>query len=135
MKLLVPIDVAKDDENFINFIISIVPDVISIRFNNGKALAFDKKVDEANLYNVKFDTRSIIFTGVRHLEYRKEKDGFRIFIREHIPIIRYNQDLDSLCRFINYGNTEITGYSIISDVFTEISKNINRYKSIYDANY
>jgi len=61
-----------EDENFIKYLMKLIPILLSSKLSVGKILTFDKKVDELNLYKNKFDTKYLLTAGAKTLTYSKE---------------------------------------------------------------
>lgn len=120
-----------EDEEFVRYLIKLIPIILSSRLSAGKILSFDKKVDSLGLYENKFDSRYILTASSKTMTYKKDVDGYRISVKPNFLVIRYGQNLDTLCDFVTYGNTQISGYPIFLEIEKDIITNLSKYIGYY----
>lgn len=97
---------------------------------------FNSETVYKSIYKKRIFTKDIITAGISNLHYLLTDDGFFISINPNI----YTPGLDrikliSLCKLINFGNQQILGYPIFTDIFQEIADNINDYVEKYLNTY
>lgn len=134
MTILIPTEIS-DDENFVKFLMQLVPDIFNLKFNVGKSLAFDDKVNKLGLYKAKFNSQEILNIGVKNLSCVKLKEGYQIQVNPYRRIGKYGDTIDSLCKFITYGNTEVKGYDVLLQVAEDLFNDIDIYMKYYYGIY
>lgn len=130
MNILIPKEQI-EDEGFIKYLISLIPIILSSKLSVGKILSFDKKVNSLSLYKNKFDSKFILTTSSKTMTYKKDVDGYRILVKPNFLVTSYGQNLDTLCNFVTYGNTQINGYPIFLEIEKDIITNLSKYIGYY----
>lgn len=76
--------------------------------------------------------KEIIFKGASLLRVRKLPKKFIIEINPNImmPGVKMKKVV-TLCKLINYGNQDIKGYPIFSNILTMVAENIGAYIDLY----
>ena len=79
----------------------------------------------------KVSTHDIILLGGKNL-ILQTTDPITVEIDHKITTPNFDRaSLNTLCKFINYGNTQILGYPIFTDVFQELVDNIDELVDEY----
>ena len=74
----------------------------------------------------------IVQNGLRNLVIKSGKDSYTICINESLSYdFLAGVKLSSLCKLINYGSLSVRGYSIITQIFTEIAENLDVLLTYY----
>ena len=122
------------DKKFGNWLILIIRELIKSSINDKKLSKWDKYIEEHfnHIYSKKVTSKDIIFTGIKDLMC--DDTDSKLIIK--ISTNHFMQGLDrvrveTLCRLINYGNTEIKGYPIFTNAFNDIADNISVYVRKY----
>ena len=76
-------------------------------------------------------TKEIILSGIYNLKYLKYSDKYIIQIDENQILYGTDYHLEDICKLVNYGNLEISGTHIFSNIFTYIQQNLQVYYQIY----
>lgn len=134
MKLEIEYKDSSLDRKFGNWLILIIQKLIQSSINDKKLLKWDKYISENfnHLYSKKVTSKDIILAGIKDLVC--DDTDSKLIIK--ISTNHFIQGLDrvrieTLCRLINYGNTEIKGYPIFTDTFDDIADNISVYVRKY----
>ena len=89
----------------------------------------DSKLD-INLGSLK-STESIIKFGADNLSITYLNGYMTIHIDSNAKIIGTDTKISTVCRLINYGNANISGYMIFSDAFNTVRKELKLYQTMY----
>lgn len=93
---------------------------------------FNSETVYKSIYKKKISTKDIITAGICNLYYQTSETGFWIKINPNIFTPGLDRiKLDTICRLINYGNQQISGYPIFTTVFEDIAQHINEYVERY----
>ena len=85
-----------------------------------------------SIYKKKVNCLDVILAGIYNLIYKYTFDGFVIMINPNINLPGFDRvKIASICKLINYGNQDISGYHIFTDIFEYFANNINEYLKIY----
>ena len=89
---------------------------------------FNNQTLYKSIYKKKISSLDIIKSGAANLQCVKNKESLLIQINPNINIIGLDRvTLNSACKLINYGNTEMDGYPIFTNIFEDIASNIHVY--------
>lgn len=126
------------DDYFIEWLIDIIRHKIILQIDNKRIHIFNDIVNDNEIFNkvnpninVKFDVRKAIILALNSMRYRRIKNVYIIDIGNNILFPNYQVKLDTVCRLLNYGNTQIKGYPIFTQVFNDIRKNLVQYYQEY----
>ena len=126
------------DDYFIEWLIDVIRHKIISQIDNKRIHIFNDIVNDNQIFNevnpnikVKFDVRKAIILALNSMRYRRIKNVYIIDIGNNILFPHYQVKLDTVCRLLNYGNTQIKGYPIFSQVFNDIRKNLKQYYQEY----
>lgn len=98
----------------------VIPDMIKnlsiSQFAQSKALKLDKYISD-NL-NLDITVIKALTIAVSNLQVTRGSDGwYNINVNPNTVFPGTTINIKRLMKFINYGNTEVDGYSILNDVF------------------
>lgn len=125
------------DKKFIEFIAECVSEKIISNIDDKKLIKFDEYISEyiPRVRDVEVTSREIITCGAENLSIYTLQDKFLIEISRTKSFDKVkDMTLVSLCKLINYGNSQIHGYPIFTDTFSEIAEDIDMYKKLYIFN-
>lgn len=92
----------------------------------------NKQSSYKSIYKKKIIPADIIIAAANNLVIKSSESKYSIMINPNIFTFGLDRvKLSSLCRLINYGNQEIKGYSIFTEVFKHFSDNIESYLTQY----
>ena len=92
----------------------------------------DKKIFKAHSdKSPDIDFHDVLRKGISSITYRQVKDNWIIYIPENISYKGYFTTLYALCRFVDKGNYDISGYSILSKNFNHVAANISKYYNLF----
>jgi len=83
----------------------------------------------------KLFAKDILISGIYNLKFMKLNDKYIIYIDNNQYISDSNIKIDSLCKFINFGNLLISGYPIFTKTFKYFKFNLVRYFNNYLYGY
>jgi hypothetical protein len=124
------------DRSFIEWLKLKIRDKILIDTDPHKLLKWDLFFNDNNefksIYKKRIQTRDFIIAGAVNLTYTKSEVSFIIRINNNI----YTPGLDrikliSICKLINFGNSEIGGYPIFTNTMNHFAENIQYYVEEY----
>lgn len=124
------------DYGFVEYLVN---EIIPKRFNSlldKKKLKkwddyfFKDKSSEFNLGNLK-STEAIVEFGINSLSISSYNGYYTIGISYVEKIIGTNTKISTVCRLINYGNSDVSGYMIFSDVFKTVKRELKLYQNMY----
>lgn len=124
------------DIDFIKWLILRIRNTIIQNINNDKLKKWDEFFNSStvykNIYKKKISTRDIIISGACNLTYLATESEFIIQINPNIFTPGLDRvKLSSVCKLINFGNLEISGYKIFTDVFDKFALEISDYVDLY----
>lgn len=126
------------DDDFIEWLIDIIKHKIISQLDNEYIINFNNIVNDNEIFKknnpdskVKFDVRKAILISLNTLKYRKIKNVYIIDIGKDILFPNYQVKLETVCKLLNYGNTQIKGYPIFTNVFNDIRQNLESYYQQY----
>ena len=133
------IDRTQDNELFSNWLLKVVRHEIISNLNPRKLSVYEEYIKESNIFNMSqktlnnFKIINVIYTFIRTLR----KDTFKhTYIYSFNKHIKYdNVTYYEICKLVNYGNSEIKGYPFITNILSNIQKNIKEYEHIYNVMY
>lgn len=117
---------------FIEWLIIEIQSELNLRVKKSKLKNWDNYLN--NYFQLKnftkntYSTEYIIQLGIKNIIYKYDAKLIEIYINEHIYIPGLDRvKLNSICKLVNYGNQELAGYPIFSEVFNYIADNISDY--------
>ena len=124
------------DIDFIKWLILRIRNTIIQNINNDKLKKWDEFFNSStvykNIYKKKISTRDIIISGACNLTYLTTESEFIIQINPNIFTPGLDRvKLNAICKLINFGNLEISGYKIFTDVFNKFALEISDYVDLY----
>ena len=124
------------DIDFIKWLILRIRNTIIQNINNDKLKKWDEFFNSStvykNIYKKKISTRDIIISGACNLTYLATESEFIIQVNPNIFTPGLDRvKLSSVCKLINFGNLEISGYKIFTDVFDKFALEISDYVDLY----
>ena len=124
------------DDEFIAWLIDKIRYEICTTINENKLDIFNEYVKENNLFqpvnnNSKFDIKQAIILSLNTLTYRKTNNVYIIEVGKNKLFPGYKVNLETVCKILDSGNTEIKGYPIFSKLFNNIKSNIVEYYEQY----
>lgn len=104
--------------------------------DKNKLIRWDKYLNETEtikkIYDITLSSEKILKDGIESLVCDRFPQCLVIHIdRTQLVFGLYYTKLESLCKLINYGNSQISGYPILSEVFQEFVDNIDTYIDRY----
>lgn len=120
------------DRPFINWLCIQIRDKVIVDLDLNKLINWDNyfnsEIVYKSIYKKKISTRDVIIAGVSNLIYQLSDSGFFISINPNI----FTPGLDrikllTICKTINFGNQQITGYPIFTNTFQYIADHLNEY--------
>lgn len=124
------------DYDFIEYLVyDIIPKRLKSMLNLKKLIKWDdyffKDMKSGfNLGNLK-STKDIIEFGINNLSISAYNGYYTIGISATEKIEGTNTKISAVCRLINYGNTDVSGYMIFSDVFKTVKRELSMYQNMY----
>lgn len=124
------------DYGFVEYLVN---DIIPKRFNSLLDIKklkkwddyfFKDKSSEFNLGNLK-STEAIVEFGINNLSISSYNGYYTIGINSVEKIVGTNTKISTVCRLINYGNSNVSGYMIFSDVFKTVKRELKLYQNMY----
>lgn len=124
------------DRSFIIWLKLKIRDKVLADINEAKLVKWDLYFNNnshfRSIYKKKLSTKDFIIAGAINLDYIKSESSFIIRINNNY----YTPGLDrvklmSICKLINFGNTEVNGYPIFTDTFEYFAQNIQAYVEEY----
>ena len=124
------------DRSFINWLCIQIRNEVVTNINLKKLEKWDKYFNSENvyksIYKKKISTRDLIVAGISNLYYQTSEDGFWISINPNKLTPGLDRiKLETICKTINFGNQQITGYPIFTNTFQEVADNITTYVEKY----
>lgn len=118
---------------FIKWLVKRIKKLIILKCNSRKLSSIQNYVDNNNPFNTpnKISINRIILQASQNIIFYKHKSYFYIMIN---PIIRaqgMDLKLEDVCKFINYGNFEMPGYPLFTNIYFDIKDNIKEYLKQY----
>ena len=133
------IDKTQDNELFSNWLLKVVRHEIISNLNPRKLSVYEEYIKESNIFNMSqktlnnFKIINVIYIFIRTLRKDTFKHTYIYSFNEHIKYD--NVTYYEICKLVNYGNSEIKGYPFITNVLSNIQKNIKEYEHIYNVMY
>ena len=120
------------DSKFIRWLISQIKIKVAVQLKPDKLKRWDSYLNSVSaftsIYKKKLLARDIILAGSVNLIFTEAEDAYEIFINPNINTPGLDRvKLITLCKLINFGNREQSSYPIFTEVFNEISDNIQEY--------
>ena len=137
MRILIPITDEYDDE-FILWLLEKIQSEMLQSLNIKKLEPFVKYQANHNVFKPtssdnQIDFVKCVIAGIKLLTYRKVKDRWIIYMREDVLYPNYFAKVYSICKFINYGLSDIKGYPIFTDTLNRVSAQITKYYNRFVA--
>lgn len=125
------------DEAFIKWLIRFIKSDIIRKLNNRHLNRLNNYINTNNTfeYDKSINVKKVIIQSLNTLGYKKSGNHYIITFNEIIPFYSTKFKLKDILNFITYGNFEIKGCSIISEVFDSIQNNLELYKKLYLGGY
>lgn len=122
--------------DFVNYLVDkIIPAKMRQLLNKKKLEKWDDylfKNKKSDLFLGSFhNTYDIIMFGVNNLSVSEYNGYYTVGVNPVENITGTNTKISVVCRLINYGNADVSGYMIFSDVFREVRKELSLYKNMY----
>ena len=73
------------------------------------------------------DIKTILIYGINHLHYTETSEKIIIKMNYYLNCPNIDAKLYDICKLVNYGNLNIKGYPIFTNVFKHILNNIDFY--------
>lgn len=117
------------DDEFIKFIVEKINELLYIKSRAlfKKLSNFDNLILECTANE--FDTTQLIKLAAKNIIYTKNYKNFYITINTAVKI--NNISLLQLCKLIEYGNSQLQGTGIFTEVFNYIKNNLDTYMLQY----
>ena len=120
---------SKVDSGFINFLIKQIKEYVKSIVDLKRLSVFDKYLsDELGITDTALD---IINLALNNLCYKKSSKSYIISINNNTNLQNNVAKLYDVCKLINFGNLQISGYPIFTKTFNYFEKNANIYLSLY----
>jgi hypothetical protein len=124
------------DRDFVLFLINkIIPGRFISMINPQKLKKWDEFLFKSNLSGFNLGsiktTEQLLKYAIQNLTFSSYGGDFTISLDATKTIQGTNTKISAVCRLINYGNTEISGLGIFSDVFNKVRKELELYKNMY----
>lgn len=124
------------NKKFITWLINILQMEIMSNLNMKKLQHLDNYIDEwlknheeVKLDNINLNTAMIV--GVRNLTFYQTGQYFCIWINPKVFYPGTKLRVYKFCEFINYGNLDINGCNIFTNVFSNVAQNLSTYYNIF----
>lgn len=118
------------DDYFIKWLIDLIKFKLLIYLNHEKLTQFNNDFNQKLELNKEIDIKKVVLVSINTLRYRKINNVYIIEIGN--DKINYNGlNLNTICKLLNYGNTELKSFPIYSNVFNDIKSNIVEYYKQY----
>lgn len=122
--------------DFLNWLLEELKDLIITKLNPSKMKPFDNYLNKTDLFKLhalkKYSCLSFINFSLKHLILTKHNSTITIKFNDKIYITGLTlTNIDTFCKFINYGDVTIKGYPIFTECFSEIVDNLNTYVNAY----
>lgn len=122
--------------DFCQWLRDIVADRIKGSVNEAKLIPWNDYLNNGNILvftnRKSILAKEIIYKGADSLRVVELPQKFLIEInpKYKMPGVE-NKKVLTLCKLINYGNAEMKGYPIFSNIMSDIADNINAYIDLY----
>lgn len=132
MKLIIECD-KNITSSFIRWLIKLIKIQILSNINNKRLVTFNSYINTRNVFQCSYpvNVKKILLQMVNSMYYVRVGKYYVITFNPSIPLLNTRFKMVDVINFVTYGNTEIRGVPIISDVFTGIERNIEKYYKLY----
>lgn len=97
---------------------------------------FNNQTVYKSIYKKKISTKDILTAGITNLLHASAGTQVFITINPNINMPSFNQvKVKTLCKLINFGNQDISGYPIFTDIFNYFADNLQEYLELYLYRY
>lgn len=124
------------DKSFILWLISILRMELMSSINLKKLAVLNKYFNDSlqeqlgpHYRNVNLNT--VMMLSVRKLTFHKTENYFCIEVNPRAFVPGTKIRLYKICEFINYGNLDIEGCNVFTNVFANVALNLDRYYNLY----
>ena len=123
-------------KEFAYWLIKKIQTLIVANIDTKQVSKFDKYLNENSIFETTYlkeiSTRNIIEQASNNMEVSESENQYTIQINQNMMVIGLDRvKLTTAFKLINYGNSDIKGYPIFTDIFNMIADNINTYVEIY----
>ena len=121
------------DKFYAWFIKQIQSEFIS-KLDDKKLLSWNEYLTEnfRSVYKKRVSAKDVLLSGIYNLQITKSSSKLTIEINDNVFVPYLDRvKVKTLCKLINFGNTEMKGYPIFSTVFQDFTKDFNHYIDKY----
>ena len=123
----------KYNKGFATYVMKAVKYLYAVKANPQKIRAINQYLDANVKGKRKLNAFVILEQGFHNLECVDYGKTFDIHINPNAVVPNFNKTkIESLCKLINYGNSDLTPYPIFTEVFEYVKKNINALYNAYE---
>ena len=124
------------DRSFIEWVKEKIRDKIISDIDPKKLIAWDEFLNSypeyKSIYKKRISALDVITAGAMNLDYSSSASNIYIFINRNIFMPGLDRiKVESICKLINFGNQESSGYPIFTNTFEYFAKNISTYIDRY----
>lgn len=125
------------NESFLHWIIRFIKVEILKELNNNNLDRLNAYINEFDFFKSgqSINLKKIIFQALNTLNFKYSGNYYIISFNEIIPLYDTEYKIIDVLNFITYGNFEVRGCTIISDIFDSIHYNLKLYKKLYHNGY
>lgn len=124
---------------FSNWLVTVIKQELIANINPRKLVVFEEYIKESNIFKLSQKTlnnlnlTNILYIFIRTLRKDIFKHNYLYTFNSHIKYdtVTYYE----ICKFINYGNSQIKGYPVITNVLSNIQNNLKDYEHMYKVMY
>ena len=107
-----------------------------LKLDTKKLIKWDEYLNNAEefktIYSKPISSKEILTNGINNLVCDTPPLKLIIHINRNMFVSGLDRvKLETICKLINYGNTSITGYPILLNLFKEVESNIDNYIDMY----
>ena len=129
------IDKTEDNEDFSNWLLQVLEDEMMANLDHRRLYKYEEYIKQTNIFDFgdsaikNFNLVNIVYIFIKTLRKDTFKDTYLYTFNDHL---KYDTaTYYAICKFINYGNSEIKGYPFIVDILSNVQNNIEDYQEIF----
>ena len=133
------VEIKEDNEAFSNWLLQIIKQEIISNLNIRKLKLYETYIKESNVFEFdektlnNFNLTNVIYTFIKTLRKDIYKNNYVYHFNLHLKYSTVT--FYEIVKLVNYGNMDVIGYPIITDVLDNIRNNLDKYEKMYESLY
>lgn len=133
------VEIKEDNEAFSNWLLQIIKQEIISNLNIRKLKLYETYIKESNVFEFdektlnNFNLTNVIYTFIKTLRKDIYKNTYVYHFNLHLKYSTVT--FYEIVKLVNYGNMDVIGYPIITDVLDNIRNNLDKYEKMYESLY